>query len=72
MTSGQCQNHADRDLPANLGLEGPLLGTWQAICLIEHRRRPSVREVVVQFSGATAQNSRPPKQAGRGSFRGRL
>jgi hypothetical protein len=59
-------NHADRNLPANLGLEGsPLLGMWQAICLIEHRRRPSVREVVVQFTGATAQNSRSQKQAGR-------
>jgi secondary thiamine-phosphate synthase enzyme len=29
------------------------LGTWQAIYLIEHRRRPHVREVVVQFVGAT-------------------
>jgi secondary thiamine-phosphate synthase enzyme len=31
-----------------------LLGTWQAIYLIEHRRRAHVREVVVQFVGATA------------------
>jgi thiamine phosphate synthase YjbQ (UPF0047 family) len=30
-----------------------MLGTWQAIYLIEHRRRPHVREVVVQFVGAT-------------------
>jgi len=29
------------------------LGTWQAIYLIEHRRRPHAREVVVQFIGAT-------------------
>jgi len=28
------------------------LGTWQAIYLIEHRRRPHVREVVLQFMGA--------------------
>ncbi len=31
-----------------------MLGTWQAIYLIEHRRRPHVREVVVQFVGKTA------------------
>jgi secondary thiamine-phosphate synthase enzyme len=31
-----------------------MLGTWQAIYLIEHRRRPHAREVVVQFVGATA------------------
>ena len=30
------------------------LGTWQAIYLIEHRRRPHAREVVVQFVGAAA------------------
>jgi secondary thiamine-phosphate synthase enzyme len=28
-----------------------LLGTWQAIYLIEHRARPHRREVVVQFIG---------------------
>ena len=28
------------------------LGTWQAIYLIEHRRRPHAREVVLQFVGA--------------------
>src|ERR1700724_528381 len=28
------------------------LGTWQAIYLIEHRRRPHTREIVVQFVGA--------------------
>jgi secondary thiamine-phosphate synthase enzyme len=34
-------------------LSGELaLGTWQAIYLIEHRRRPHVREVVMQFLGA--------------------
>ena len=30
-----------------------VLGTWQAIYLIEHRARPHRREVVVQFAGAT-------------------
>jgi secondary thiamine-phosphate synthase enzyme len=30
------------------------LGTWQAIYLIEHRRRPHRREIVLQFIGATA------------------
>lgn len=34
-------------------LNGKLaLGTWQAIYLIEHRRRPHRREVVLQFAGA--------------------
>jgi secondary thiamine-phosphate synthase enzyme len=28
-----------------------MLGTWQAIYLIEHRRRPHRREIVVQFAG---------------------
>ena len=33
-------------------LEGRLaLGTWQAIYLIEHRRAPHRREVVLQFAG---------------------
>jgi secondary thiamine-phosphate synthase enzyme len=27
------------------------LGTWQAIYLIEHRRRPHRREIVLQFAG---------------------
>jgi secondary thiamine-phosphate synthase enzyme len=31
----------------------PALGTWQAIYLIEHRRRPHRREIVLQFVGAT-------------------
>jgi thiamine phosphate synthase YjbQ (UPF0047 family) len=36
-------------------LDGKLmLGTWQAIYLIEHRRRPHTREIVVQFVGTTA------------------
>jgi secondary thiamine-phosphate synthase enzyme len=30
------------------------LGTWQAIYLIEHRRRPHTREVVLQFVGAVS------------------
>lgn len=29
-----------------------MLGTWQAIYLIEHRRRPHRREIVLQFAGA--------------------
>jgi secondary thiamine-phosphate synthase enzyme len=34
-------------------LKGELtLGTWQAIYLIEHRRRPHRREIVLQFAGA--------------------
>jgi len=34
-------------------LDGRLmLGTWQAIYLIEHRTRPHRREVILQFSGA--------------------
>jgi secondary thiamine-phosphate synthase enzyme len=31
-----------------------MLGTWQAIYLIEHRRRPHQREIVGQFVGATS------------------
>jgi secondary thiamine-phosphate synthase enzyme len=31
-----------------------MLGTWQGIYLIEHRRRPHAREIVMQFVGATA------------------
>ena len=35
-------------------LKGELaLGTWQAIYLIEHRRRPHRREIVLQFAGVT-------------------
>jgi secondary thiamine-phosphate synthase enzyme len=35
-------------------LNGKLaLGTWQAIYLIEHRRMPHRREIVLQFIGAT-------------------
>jgi secondary thiamine-phosphate synthase enzyme len=30
------------------------LGTWQAIYLIEHRRRPHRREIVLQFVGTRA------------------
>ena len=30
-----------------------MLGTWQAIYLIEHRTRPHQREIVAQFIGAT-------------------
>jgi secondary thiamine-phosphate synthase enzyme len=29
------------------------LGTWQAIYLIEHRRSPHRREIVLQFAGST-------------------
>jgi secondary thiamine-phosphate synthase enzyme len=30
-----------------------MLGTWQAIYLVEHRARPHRREIVAQFIGAT-------------------
>src|SRR6476619_4740061 len=30
-----------------------MLGTWQAVYLIEHRTRPHRREIVLQFAGAT-------------------
>jgi secondary thiamine-phosphate synthase enzyme len=30
------------------------LGSWQAIYLIEHRRRPHRREIVLQFAGAAS------------------
>ena len=33
-----------------------MLGTWQGIYLIEHRRRPHRREIIVQFVGATEPN----------------
>jgi thiamine phosphate synthase YjbQ (UPF0047 family) len=29
-----------------------VLGTWQGLYLIEHRRKPHSREVVFQFIGA--------------------
>jgi secondary thiamine-phosphate synthase enzyme len=32
-----------------------MLGTWQAIYVIEHRRRPHRREIVLQFVGAAGQ-----------------
>jgi secondary thiamine-phosphate synthase enzyme len=36
-------------------MEGELmLGTWQAIYLIEHRLRPHRREIVLQFAGAAS------------------
>ena len=35
-------------------MKGKLMfGTWQAVYLIEHRRRPHAREVVMQFIGKT-------------------
>ncbi len=30
----------------------PALGTWQGIYLVEHRRRPHSREVILQFVGS--------------------
>ncbi len=38
------------DIPVDAGK--PALGTWQGIYLIEHRRRPHSREVVLQFIGS--------------------
>ena len=29
-----------------------VLGTWQGIYLVEHRRRPHAREVILQFVGS--------------------
>jgi secondary thiamine-phosphate synthase enzyme len=29
------------------------LGTWQGIYLIEHRRAPHAREIVLQFTGSS-------------------
>ncbi|MFG1398882.1 secondary thiamine-phosphate synthase enzyme YjbQ [Roseixanthobacter pseudopolyaromaticivorans] len=40
---------SDLSIPVADG--APLLGTWQAIYLIEHRSRPHVREVVLSFCG---------------------
>eukprot|EP01035_Chromulina_nebulosa_P033631 gene33631-45043_t len=58
------------------------LGTWQAIYLIEHRRRPHARDVVLQRRAAIAAGRAlaPPgretndltKKTGRGAIRGRL
>lgn len=36
-------------IPVNGGK--PLLGTWQGVYLIEHRRAPHTREIVLQFVG---------------------
>jgi secondary thiamine-phosphate synthase enzyme len=33
---------------------GPALGTWQAIYLFEHRRRPHIRTLVLHLIGETA------------------
>jgi len=32
----------------------PVLGTWQAVYLVEHRKAPHRREIVLQFCGRTA------------------
>ena len=29
-----------------------MLGTWQGLYLVEHRRRPHGREIVLQFIGS--------------------
>jgi secondary thiamine-phosphate synthase enzyme len=43
-------------------MEGELmLGTWQAIYLIEHRLRPHRREIVLQFAGAASPKYLGPK-----------
>jgi secondary thiamine-phosphate synthase enzyme len=36
----------------------PALGTWQGIYLAEHRTRPHRREVILQFIGTSAANSK--------------
>ena len=46
-------------------LNGELaLGTWQAIYLIEHRRRPHRREIVLQFIGQCAVREPAPGNSG--------
>ena len=43
-------------------LKGELaLGTWQAIYLIEHRRRPHRREIVLQFVGSDLKKQNRPR-----------
>jgi thiamine phosphate synthase YjbQ (UPF0047 family) len=44
------------DVPLTIPVRGgaPTLGTWQGIYLIEHRRAPHRREIVLQFLGAAA------------------
>jgi secondary thiamine-phosphate synthase enzyme len=39
-------------IPVQSGALG--LGTWQALYLVEHRRRPHRREIVLQFVGSKA------------------
>ena len=40
------------NIPVQQG--APMLGTWQGIYLIEHRRAPHRREIVLQFVGQAA------------------
>jgi secondary thiamine-phosphate synthase enzyme len=37
-----------------------VLGTWQAIYLVEHRDRPHTREIVLHFTGTRAGRGRAP------------
>ncbi|WP_127088671.1 secondary thiamine-phosphate synthase enzyme YjbQ [Aquabacter cavernae] len=43
---------SDTQLAIPVSQGRPLLGTWQAVYLVEHRARPHEREVVLAFSGA--------------------
>ena len=43
---------SDLSIPVSGGV--PMLGTWQAVYLIEHRTRPHTREVVFSFLGRCA------------------
>ena len=58
-------SEGDDDMPAHIrtalttvNLSIPIargelvLGTWQGIYLVEHRRRPHSREIILQFVGA--------------------
>ena len=51
--AGPHQVDADGDEPRRAGRRpaGRVLGTWQAIYLIEHRDRPHTREIVLHFAG---------------------
>jgi thiamine phosphate synthase YjbQ (UPF0047 family) len=53
-------NGVSLHVPVAAGALG--LGTWQGIYLVEHRRRPHSREVLLQFIGSRQQE--PPAERG--------
>ena len=48
-TSPRCSTSTSLSVPVSAGRM--LLGTWQAVYLIEHRDRPHTREVVLHYVG---------------------